>query len=156
MTFPWKLYRRLAQAFPHEFKMAFGDEMLLAGEEATRQLARQKGIAGFLFLLLDIAMRLPLEYLAEIRQDTRYAVRALVKSPTFALVGIASMGLGIGLTTDIYSSGWSILMRPVPAVAHASRFVTPDAPVSYPYIEQFREQKNLFTGVAAVQNGVQF
>ena len=156
MTFPWKLYRRLAQAFPHEFKMAFGEEMLLAGEEATRQLARQKGIGGFLLLLMDIALRLPLEYLTEIRQDTRYAVRALVKSPAFALVGIASMGLGIGLTTDIYSSGWSILMRPVPAVAHASRLVTPDAPVSYPYIEQFREQKNLFAGVAAVQNGVQF
>ena len=157
MTFPWKLYRRLAQAFPHEFKMAFGDEMLLAGEEATRQLARQKGIAGFLLLLMDIALRLPLEYLTEIRQDTRYAVRALVKSPAFALVGIASMGLGIGLTTDIYSSGWSVLMRTIPGtVAHASRLVTPDAPVSYPYIEQFHEQKKLFAGVAAVENGVQF
>lgn len=156
MNFPWRIYRRLAQAFPHEFKMAFGDEMLLAGEEATRQLARQRGIAGFLLLLSDIAFRLPLEYLAEIRQDTRYAIRALIKSPAFALVGIVSMGLGIGLTTDIYSSGWSVLMRAVPAATNASRLVTPDAPVSYPYIEQFREQKELFAGVAAVQTGVQF
>jgi macrolide transport system ATP-binding/permease protein len=156
MNFPWKLYRRLAQAFPHEFKMAFGDEMLLAGEEATRRLARQKGIAGFFLLLSDVAVRLPLEYFAEIRQDTRYAVRALAKSPAFALVGIASMGLGIGLTTAIYSSGWSVLMRPVPAAANASRLVTPDAPVSYPYIEQFREQKGMFAGIAAVQTGLQF
>lgn len=156
MNFPWKLYRRLAQAFPHEFKMAFGDEMLLAGEEATRRLARQKGIAGFFLLLSDVAMRLPVEYFAEIRQDTRYAVRALLKSPAFALVGIASMGLGIGLTTDIYSSGWSMLMRTVPGTVNPSRLVTPEAPVSYPYIEQFREHKELFAGVAAVENGVQF
>jgi hypothetical protein len=125
MSFPWRVYRRLAQAFPHEFKIAFGDEMLLAGEETMRQLARQKGIRGVLLLLSDIAMRLPLEYLAEIRQDTRFAVRALAKSPAFTLVGIVSMGLGIGLTTNIYSSSWSTLMRPVPAVAHASRLVTP-------------------------------
>lgn len=156
MNFPWRIYRRLAQAFPHEFKMAFGDEMLLTGEEATRQLARQKGFAGFLLLLSDVATRLPLEYLAEIRQDTRYAIRALVKSPAFALVGIVSMGLGIGLTTDIYSSGWAAVTRTVPFAANARRLVTPDAPVSYPYIEQFREQKELFAGVAAVRTGVQF
>ncbi len=156
MNFSWRIYRRLAQAFPHEFKMAFGDEMLLAGEDATRRLARQKGIAGILHLLSDAAMRLPLEYIAEIRQDTRYAVRALAKSPAFALVGIVSMGLGIGLTTEIYSSGWSMLMRTVPGVVSPGRLVTPDAPVSYPYIEQFREQEDLFAGVAAVKNGVQF
>jgi predicted permease len=32
----------------------------------------------------------------------------------------------------------------------------PDKPVSYYYIEQYREQKNLLTGVAALQNGVPF
>ena len=34
MNFAWPLYRRLAEAFPHEFKLAFGDEMMQAGEAA--------------------------------------------------------------------------------------------------------------------------
>lgn len=156
MNITWRIYRQVALAFPHEFKMAFGDDMLLAGEDSMRRLAQQKGISGFLLLLCDIAMRLPLEYIAEIRQDTRYAIRALVKSPAFAMVGIVSMGLGIGLTTEIYSSGWAMLMRAVPGATHASRLVTPENAVSYPYIERFREQKELFAGVAAVENGVQF
>ncbi|HEY2470041.1 MAG TPA: FtsX-like permease family protein [Terracidiphilus sp.] len=135
--------------------MAFGDDMLLSGEETMRQLARRKGIAGFLRLLFDLALRLPIEYFAEMRQDLRYAIRALVKSPAFALVGILSMGLGIGLTTEIYSSGWAVIARHIP-VANASRLVAPDKLVSYSYVEQFRDQHNLFVGVAAVRNNVQF
>lgn len=112
-------------------------------------------IAHGLPALSDIAMRLPLGYFAEIRQDTRYAVRALAKSPAFALVGIVPMSLGIGLTIEIYSSGWAVIVRPVP-VANASGLVTPDKPVSCSYIEQFRDQRDLFAGVAAVRNNVQF
>jgi len=155
MNFSWRIYRQLAQAFPHEFKMAFGDDMLLSGEEAMRQLARRRGISGVLRLILDLALRLPIEYLAELRQDLRYAIRALAKSPAFALVGILSMGLGIGLTTEIYSSGWAVIVRRIP-VANASRLVTPEKLVSYPYIGHFRDQHDLFAGVAAVRNNVQF
>ena len=107
-------------------------------------------------LIADIALRLPIEYLSEMRQDMRYAARALIKSPGFALVGIISMGLGIGLTTNVYSSRWALLTRELPSAANAKRLVMPDKPVSYFYIEQYREQKTLLTGVAALQNGVPF
>ena len=86
----------------------------------------------------------------------RYASRALIKSPGFALVGVVSMGLGIGLTTNVYGSGWALLTRELPAAVNASRLVTTEKPVSYYYIEQYRDQKNWFTGVAALQNGVPF
>ena len=42
------------------------------------------------------------------------------------------------------------------AAANAKQLVTPEKPVSYYYIEQYRAQKNLFAGVAALQNGVPF
>jgi macrolide transport system ATP-binding/permease protein len=156
MNFAWRIYQRLAQAFPHEFKMAFGDDMLQAGEEAMRQFAKRHGVMGLVRLLLDMAMRLPIEYMNEIRQDLRYGARAMMKSPGFALVGIVSMGLGIGLTTNVYSAGWSMLTRPLPSAAHANRLVTAENPVSNPYVEQYREEKGLFSGVAAVENGVAF
>jgi predicted permease len=89
-------------------------------------------------------------------RDMRYAWRALIKSPGFALVGIVSMGLGIGLTTNVYSSKWALLTRELPAAANAKRLVMPEKPVSYYYIERYRDQKSLFAGVAGFQNGVPF
>jgi hypothetical protein len=74
---------------------------------------------GLIRLIADIAIRVPLEYLSEMRGDMRHAWRALIKSPGFALVGIISMGLGIGLTTNVYSSRWAMILRELPAAANA-------------------------------------
>jgi len=156
MNFALRIYRRLAQAFPYEFKLAYGDEVMQLGEDVVREIAKRHGAAGLIRLIVDIAIRLPIEYLSEMRQDMRYATRALIKSPGFALVGIASMGLGIGLTTNVYGSKWVLLTRALPAAANAQRLVMPEKPVSYYYVEQYREQRSTFTGVTAFQNGVPF
>jgi macrolide transport system ATP-binding/permease protein len=156
MNFAWRIYRRLAQAFPHEFKMAYGTEVMQLGEDIVEEIAKRHGARGLIRLIADIAIRVPLEYLSEMRGDTRYALRALINSPGFALVGIISMGISIGLTTNVYSSKWALLFRDLPAAANAKKLVMPEKPVSYYYIEQFREQKNLFVGVAAFQIGVPF
>jgi predicted permease len=151
-----RMYERLARAFPHEFKLAHGDEMLETGKETIAQLARRRGGAGVARLVADAAIRLPFEYLSEMRRDLQYATRALIKSPVFALVGILSMGLAIGLTTNVYSSNWAMLTRPMPGVAHADRLVMAEKPISYLYVERFREQRKLFAGVAAFQTAVPF
>jgi macrolide transport system ATP-binding/permease protein len=156
MNFTLRIYRRLAKAFPHEFNLAYGDEVMQLGEEVVQRIAQRHGAAGLIRIIADIALRLPIEYLSEMRQDVRYAMRALIKSPGFALVGIVSMGLGIGLTTNVYGSKWTLLTQELPATANASRLVLAEKPVSYYYIEQYREQKNIVAGVAAVQTGVPF
>jgi predicted permease len=164
MNFAWRrIYRRLAQAFPHEFKLAYGPEVMQLGEDVVEEIAKRHGVAGLIRLIADIAIRVPLEYLSEMRGDMRYGWRALVKSPGFALVGIISMGLGIGLTTNVYSSKWQMLFRELPAAANAKNLVMMQqsadadlAPVSYYYIEQYREQKSLFAGVAAFETGIPF
>jgi len=156
MNFTLRVYRRLAQAFPHEFKLAYGEEVMQLGEDVVQRLAKRRGAAGLIRVIVDIAIRLPIEYLSEMRQDMRYATRALIKSPGFALVGIVSMGLGIGLTTNVYSTRWALLTRELPATANANRLVMPAKPVSYYYIEQYRDQTSLLTGVAALQTGVPF
>jgi predicted permease len=156
MNIAWPIYRRLAAAFPHEFKLAFGDEMLLTGEDAIAHVAKRHGVLGLVRLIADLLLRLPIEYLNEMRRDLPYAARTLLKSPGYAAVGIVSMGLGIGLTTNVYSSGWALLTRALPGVDHGEQLVTAQNPASYPYVERYREQKNLFAGVAAVRNGVEF
>ena len=126
------------------------------GEDVVQQIATRHGAIGLIRLIADIALRLPIEYLSEMRQDMRYASRALLKSPGFALVGIVSMGLGIGLTTNIYSSKFALVTRELPSVLNARHLVMAEKPVSYFYVERYRDQKGMFRGVAAVQNEVPF
>ena len=123
MNIAWPIYRRLAAAFPHEFKLAFGDEMMQAGEDAIADVAKRHGILGLVRLIADLLLRLPIEYLNEMRRDLPYAARTLMKSPGYAVVGIVSMGLGIGLTTNVYSSAWALLTRTLPGVANAKQLV---------------------------------
>ena len=150
------IYRLLAGAFPHEFKLVYGAEVTQLGEDILEEVAQRHGFGGLVRLVADIAIRMPLEYLSEMRGDFRYAARGLMKSPGFSLVGIVSLGIGIGLTTMIYDSKWQLISRELPAAANAKRLAMPEKPVSYYYIEQYRAQKSLFTGVAAFQTGVPF
>jgi macrolide transport system ATP-binding/permease protein len=163
MNLTSQIYRQLAQAFPHEFKLAYGTDVMRLGDDVMEETARRYGSAGLIRLIADLSIRVPIEYLSEMRADMRYALRALMKSPGFALVGILSMGLGIGLTTNVYSSKWEQLFRELPATANAKRLVMPQqsngdelATASYYYIEQYREQKSLFSGVAAFESGIPF
>jgi predicted permease len=156
MNFAWRIYRRLAQAFPHEFKVAYGADVMQLGEDVVNEIAKREGVGGLIRFVADIAIRVPIEYVSEMRRDLRYALRGLFKSPGFALVGIISMGLGIGLTTTVFTAKWAMLFRDLPAAANAHRLTMLEKPVSYYYIEQYREQKNMFSGVAAFQTGVPF
>jgi MacB-like periplasmic core domain len=156
MNFALRVYRRLAEAFPHEFKLVYGREVMQLGEDVVAEIAAEQGVAGLLRLIVDIAVRVPAEYLSEMRRDLRYAVRGLVKSPGFALVAIISLGLGMGVTTSVFSKVWAQMFRDLPAAANAKELVMPLSPVSYYYIEQYRAQKSLFAGVAAFQQGVPF
>ena len=81
MNFALRMYLRLAEAFPHEFKLLYGADVMQLGEDVVEEIAKRQGVAGLIRLIADIAIRVPLEYLSEMRGDMRYGSRALIKSP---------------------------------------------------------------------------
>ncbi|MBC8086367.1 MAG: ABC transporter permease, partial [Phycisphaerae bacterium] len=53
-------------------------------------------------------------YLSELLQDAHFALRMLSRRRTFAAIAIATLAIGIGAATAIYSIVDSVLLRPLP------------------------------------------
>lgn len=51
---------------------------------------------------------------AGVCDDLRYAVRSLRRTPAFAAAAIATLALGIGATTSVFSTVYGVLLRPLP------------------------------------------
>ena len=150
------LYRRLASAYPHEFRMLYGEDMYRLGEDAVPEVWRRYGVPGLLRLLADITIRLPATYLAEIRQDVLYALRILAKSPGFASVTVLSVAIGIGMCSAVRSEIQSIVGAPEglrdPAALATFRWTT----VSYPYFERYRDQRQTVEAATALLGPLPF
>ena len=155
MKFAMWLYQRLARAFPHEFQVIYGTDVVQLGEDIVEDIANRNGFMGLFSLVADLAIRVPMEYLSEMRRDLVYAVRTLIKSPGFAAVGVISLGLGIGVTSTIYSEIHMLIFRDLPLAHEPQRLVMAQG-VSYPYFEQYRDQHSLFSSAAAYMPGIAF
>ena len=144
-----RLYRRLADAFPHEFKNLYRQELLQTTGDSIEFIWQEHGTVGLLRLLLDIAVRVPAEYAKEIRQDLRYGLRTLAKSPGFTAVALISLTLGICIATCAISEMNGLVLRTLPGVPHPEQLVAVLAPTSYPNFKRYQEEKKLFSSAAA-------
>ncbi len=96
--------------------------------------------------------------MATVWQDIKYGVRMLVKSPSFTLVAVIALALGIGANTAIFSVVNTVLLNPLP-FENSDRIVMIYGALqgaggdrnngSFPDYEDFKNQAQSFDHVAA-------
>lgn len=91
-------------------------------------------------------------------QDIRYSVRMMSKKPTFTIVAIITLALGIGANTAIFSVINSVLLRPLPYKDPEQLMTLWEAfniektaknPVAPANFTDWREQNQSFSGMEA-------
>jgi macrolide transport system ATP-binding/permease protein len=156
LAFSLTLYCHLAHAYPHEFRMLYGEDLDRLGEDAIPEVSRHYGIRGLLRLLADVALQLPAMYLREIRQDAFHALRVLAKSPGFTSVAVLTLAVGIGMCCAILSEIQSIV-GPPPGIREPASLATFHwSQASYPYFERYRSEHRTVAAATAFLGPVPF
>src|SRR5262245_37868866 len=96
-----------------------------------------------------------------VKQDLRLALRTLRRSPTFTLIAVLSLALGIGASTAVYSLVFALFFAPPAGVDQPERVVRicriengqPEGhEISYPEYVYYRDHATLFTELASDGN----
>jgi putative ABC transport system permease protein len=102
-------------------------------------------------------------WLEQARQDTRYSVRTLLKSPAFSLIAVLTLALGIGANTAIFSLIDSVMLKSLP-VSHPEQLLQVNMGgkdmwgyeepfFTNPNWEQLRDRQDVFSGIFAYATG---
>ena len=118
-----RLSESLLWLYPRSFRQRYGSEMARAYSEMAREHYEQAGLRGLIWLEIravsDTVSAAFREHRAEsargpLGEDLRHAVRYLLRQPIFSLAIVATLALGIGAATAIFSVIYAALMRPLP------------------------------------------
>ena len=154
------LTRRLPGDLDDELRFHIGRaiEANLAAGMSPEEARRRAGIdfGGIEYAREESARQHPRWWIATIAQDLRYALRGFRRNPSFALTVIATLALGIGASTAVFSVVDRILFRPLP-YAHAERIVSlgmkhaaePNEFMLGSFFYDWHDRQTVFTNITA-------
>jgi putative ABC transport system permease protein len=162
-----RLFRLLLLVYPPAFQRGHGDEMTRVFRDLYRAETARHPRSGALRAVgssaFDLLRTAPGAWLDVLRgPDLRYAARGLRDQPGFALVGLATLALGIGANTALFSVLDAVVLRPLPygeperlvAVfdAHHAQGRDHERPSPGNFLD-WREKSRGFEAMAAWQDG---
>lgn len=104
-------YRSLLRLYPKSFRVEYGPELIRTFEETTRG---RGSLAAVLAAIRDVVPNALLVHGEILRQDLRYALRALGRARGFALTVVLVTAIGVGANTATFSVADFVLLRPLP------------------------------------------
>jgi hypothetical protein len=121
-----------------------------AREVGNVTLAREAARAEWIWPWLD-----------SVGQDTRFAVRSLLRQPGFALLSVIVLGVAIGLNTSLFTVFAGLALRPMAGLTDADRVVTVSGieggsasptGMSYPEFRYLATASQSLAGLSATRN----
>ena len=178
------LYRLFLRCYPAAFRIRFGRDMEETFDQDLAQAANRGSLAVAAlwaralvqaillgveerFTATSVASGSPPElfeesrsYMSSFLQDVRFAVRTFTRNPSFTIVAVVTMALGIGASTAIFSVVNGVLLRPLPypdserlvvvAGALEGRQGFPTGPIFPEVFTDWQEGNIVFEQMAAV------
>jgi putative ABC transport system permease protein len=109
------MYRWLLRLYPTSFRNEYGEEMRAVFARQRREAETAVDVAAlWIRAVADTIANAARVHGDILAQDLRYAVRALARTPAFAVTAIIVVSLGIGATTAAFSLTDFVLVRPLP------------------------------------------
>lgn len=110
-----RAYRLVLKLYPASFRESYEGEM---EREFRDELAETRGLAGlaalWFRLLLDVAFSVPAQFVRELWQDSRHAMRQWTRRPLYAAFAVSALAIGIGANIGMFSVVDALLLRPLP------------------------------------------
>jgi predicted permease len=118
-----RFYRLLLYLYPAAFRAEYGEELRALFNERRRDATTLPArVLLWMNTVADILVSAAQTHWDIARQDVRYALRMLARSPGFTITAIIVAALGIGANTAVFSITDHVLVRPLP-FPDSSRFV---------------------------------